>query len=280
MKNLIIIIFLVTFTINGFGQNLISNWKFQDDAMNIKCDGWFNGCGNELTISCDTVPYCLVGFKNEAASVIPEEVWSLQLEAGFPNEGLAETYITGQTGTQIYELKFWMKSESDISKGFASIGTISQNQFSASKTISDTAIYWKELKLIDTLTTQETDTIVVRLSAEKCDFCVRKVYFDFIEFTVIDNSSSVMNFQQNDRVDIKIYPNPSKDKITFKIDDSKHENHKITIYNTTGQILKTPETNEKTFSIDNSDISKGLYFYQVQRMADEKIIGHGKFIRE
>ena len=189
MKACTFIILLTTHATLAIGQNLISNWKFQDDTMAIKCQDWYDGCGNELTISCDTFLNCQVSFFNESPSVLPEDVWSLQLEAGFVSGWFAKTYITGQNGTQIYQLKNWMKSPNWT--GSASLGTIAQNQFTASNTLSDTTSIWKQYSFIDTLTTLSSDTIAVRLSAGTGDFCVCTSYFDFIELTVTDTLTSI-----------------------------------------------------------------------------------------
>jgi len=97
MKILSISIIIAINTTIGTGQNLISNWKFQDDTMEIKCVDWYDGCGDELTISCDTLYNCQVRFYNQSPSALPEDVWSLQLFADMLQEGIAETYVTGQS---------------------------------------------------------------------------------------------------------------------------------------------------------------------------------------
>lgn len=278
MKTLTLSIILMTNTVIGLGQNLISNWKFQDDTSAIKCQDWYDGCGNELTISCDTLPYCHVSFSNQSPSVLPEDVWSLQLKAGFQQAGFAETYITGQGGTMIYQLKFYMKSPDWL--GSASIGTVSQNQFVASTTISDTTSIWKQYSFIDTLTTLTTDTIAVRLSAGIGDFCICTSYFDLIELTVIDTTTSIKSISQLDNAGIKIYPNPSNENITIDIVDNNNENHILRVYGSAGQLIKTIQITNNILTFDNRDIESGLYFYQIQRITDKKIIGQGKFIVE
>ena len=282
MRTLTMTIFLLANTIIGQGQNLISNWTFEGDTFAMKCNDWYDGCGNELTISCDTTLYCQVTFKEESPIPSQWEVWSLLLDAGFPQEGFAETYITGQSGTMIYQLKYWIKSDTtlqgDNSTGLASIGLGTQSQFTASKTISDTASNWKQITLTDTLTTLSTDTITVRLSAGICDFCINTVYFDRIELTIIDTLTSINDLDQLGNINIKVYPNPSADNVTIEITSSKNANRTLTIYNSTGQLIKTIKTNKNIVTIDNEHISSGLYFYQIQSTVDKIEIGQGKFI--
>jgi hypothetical protein len=284
MRTLIISLALITVSQTGFGQNLISNWKFQFDNMQIRCDGWFNSCGEELIVHCDTTPYCHVGFYNEAPSAIPEEMWSLQLDSGFPTEGFAETYITNHSGTNIYQLKYWMKSEllgaNIYSSGTASIGQNKQNQFVAGKSISDTASFWKQLTIIDTLTTQLTDTITVRLSAGFGDFVLNRVYFDYIELTIIGTISSIDNPDQPGNSGIIVYPNPAKDKVTIEVPDSKHQQLEMSIFNSTGQQVMSFLSSGHIFSLENPGRSDGIYYYRIVSTTERKLIGEGKIVFE
>ncbi|PCH66472.1 MAG: hypothetical protein COC01_07935 [Bacteroidetes bacterium] len=282
MKRLVLIIVLTSNAVVGFGQNLITNSTFADTNFQINCQNWYDACGNELIISCDTTTYCQVSFFNSTPTFT--DVWSLQLEGGFPQEGIAETYITGQSGTKVYQLKYNMKSDTtlsgDYSTGFASIGTGSQNQFTASKTLSDTTSIWKQFSFTDTLTTQATDTISVRLSAGICDFCINIVYFDLIELTIIDTQTAIEDVIRFENGAIQVYPNPSKESITIEITDSKNENHMLTVYSSTGQLIKTIEITTNILTIDNRELASGLYYYQIQKTTDKNIIGKGKIIIE
>ena len=246
--------------------------------MAIKCQDWYDACGNELTISCDTFLNCQVGFFNESPSVLPEDIWSLQLEAGFFSDGFAETYITGQSGTQIYQLEYWMKSPNWT--GSASLGTGTQNQFTASHTLSDTTSTWKQYSFIDTLTTQTSDTIAVRLSAGTGDFCVCTSYFDFIVLTVTDTLTSIEGIAPFKKIDIKVYPNPSQERISFEIIDGQNENYWLTVHNSSGQLIKTIKTHTNTITFNHRDIESGLYYYQIQSITSLEIIGQGKFVIE
>lgn len=278
MKTLTLTIILLTNTFVGLGQNLISNWTFAN-GLTLNCQYWYDGCGN---ISCDTTMYCQVTFINDPTIPTFLDSWVLQLDAGFPQVGFAETYITGQSGTKVYQFKYYMKSDTtlqgDNSTGYASLGIGTQNQFTASKTLSDTTSVWKQFTFTDTLTTQTSDTITVRLSAGICDYCINRVYFDYIELTVTDTLTSIDHIDQFDNEKVKIYPNPSTENFMIEFTDGKNENRTLTIYNSTGQLIKTIKTNKNIVTIDNEHITSGLYFYQIQRATDKRLIGQGKFI--
>lgn len=277
MKKTITTFVFVAIVVMGYGQNLISNWQFQYPNMQPRCDGWFNSCGEELTAHCDTNLYCNVGLFNQTPSDIPEDVWSLKVKTGFPQEGYAETYVTSQSGTNIYELKFWMKATDW--QGGVKIGTKAQNQFVESKTLIDTAASWKQFTLIDTLTTQSSDTITVRLSAGFGDFCLcPPVNFAFIELTKI----GVTSVNDNDKLEkiIKAYPNPTNNKMTIEVVTDKYNDLTLDIYNTIGQRLASRQTSGNIFTIDKNEIGNGLYFYQIQTKIDKKLVGQGKIIFE
>ena len=284
MKRLPLILVLLFNSIFLFGQNLISNPSFEIALSQLFCQNWYDRCGNELTISCDTTSYCQVGFKEESPIPSQWEAWSLKLMPGWPNEGFAETYITGQNGTIVYQLKYWTKTPVSIGggyiTGYGSIGTGSQSQFAPHKTSSDTAAQWKQTTIIDTLTIAATDTITVRLSADNCDFCVGSVYFDFIELTVIANLTSIDDPDINNNENVKVYPNPSKANITIEINNNKSEQHRLLIYNQAGEFINTYQFYRNLLTIKNNNLASGLYYYLVQRMADNKLSGQGKFIIE
>ena len=277
MKKTIFTFVFIATIVASYGQNLISNWQFQYPNMQQRCDGWFNSCGEELTAHCDTNLYCNVGLYNQSPSSIPEDIWSLKVKTGFPQEGYSETYVTGQNGTNIYELKFWMKAIDW--QGGAKIGTRAQNQFIESKTLIDTATFWKQFTLIDTLTTQSSDTITVRLSAGFGDFCFcPPVNFAFIQLSKI-GVTSVSNIEKFEKI-IRAYPNPTNNKMTIEVITDKYSDLTLDIYSSIGQHLASIQTRGNIFTIDKNEIGNGLYFYQIQTTTDNKLIGHGKIIFE
>lgn len=162
------------------GQNLILNGNFEIDGQATAINWFFAGGieGDTSTpFSQDTPP--LGGNR------------SLPLHPGWaPQVGFSETYINATGGTDVYELRVWMKSNNGW-PGSISIGIGAKSQklypdpLTQVKSVSDTVTNWTEYILIDTLTTQANDTIVVRLSAGTSNLSLEadKVFFDLVELT-------------------------------------------------------------------------------------------------
>ena len=257
MKKTINSLLMIFFASTVTGQGLLSNWSFENN-MQLNCQGWYDGCGNELTISCDTFSYCQVRFRNVSPSMIPEEMWSLELVAGMI-EGFAETYITGQIGTNIYKLTYMMKSPGWL--GSVSIGTLYQNQFIASKTLTDTSSIWKSFEFTDTLTTQATDTIVIRLSAGLGDFCICTSYFDLVALNIINPPTSLDGTNRFTKDPLNIYPNPTSEFVTVTDLNGEHTK-KLSIFNILG--TKMQDIQIRNHQIDLSHLPDGVYFLQLE----------------
>lgn len=96
-----------------------------------------------------------------------------------PMYGSVETYITGESGTNTYELKGWMKS-------FGFPGTIYMQVFSQNLDtaffISERAKDWTLYTITETLTLEPNDQIVVGLSSGAIAISQEdeKVLFDLI----------------------------------------------------------------------------------------------------
>ena len=111
--------------------------------------------------------------------------WSLELMSGSTQGsgafiGKIETYITGQSGTNVYQLSVWMKS---LNKwpGSVAIGTFSQNQFIQQSITGGETQSWEQFILTDTLTVEKSDTIAVILSAGTAPVASGRVRFDLVQ---------------------------------------------------------------------------------------------------
>jgi hypothetical protein len=84
----------------------------------------------------------------------------------------------------------------------------------------------------------------------------------------IVNCTGINNIQNEGS--ITIYPNPAKDNIEIKLSDDVGLNSKLhlNVLNALGQIVKEVAINSKLTNINISNLSSGLYFYQLQ---DDKI---------
>lgn len=72
-----------------------------------------------------------------------------------------------------------------------------------------------------------------------------------------------------------VFPNPVKEKLTLKFDNATAT--KFSILNTTGQIIKTGETQSKNHTIILEDLPAGIYFIDIE--SDESN-GTLRFIKE
>ncbi|HXF90864.1 MAG TPA: hypothetical protein VNJ29_02925 [Candidatus Nitrosotenuis sp.] len=102
---------------SAFSQNLIANGSFEDANGNKRCDGWFDACGG-IAQQCDT------GAVSACSGIITQDAplgggnWSFAAW-GQGNQGSIplETYVLGQTGTNVYQLSLWMKKQGNGSGG-------------------------------------------------------------------------------------------------------------------------------------------------------------------
>ncbi|MFT4699332.1 MAG: hypothetical protein ACI9SJ_002500 [Flavobacteriaceae bacterium] len=79
----------------------------------------------------------------------------------------------------------------------------------------------------------------------------------------VASSSEVLstNDFDNSEVDFIVYPNPAKEKLMIK---SEQTIQKIAIYNLLGQQIKTLEVNYKSGEINIRELSKGIYFLNLK----------------
>lgn len=112
-----------------------------------------------------------------------------------------------------------------------------------------------------------SDSITVTLPA----YSLSTVHF-FLQSPVL----AIDEYSKNSNV--KVYPNPSVDNITFEIANSRNENLTLSIYSLTGQLITIIETSKNIVTINNEHIGRGLYLYHIQSTTDGKLIGQGKFI--
>lgn len=277
MKNSILTLILTALCTTIFGQNLISNGNFQDAKLEPLCDGWYNNCGEELTAHCNTNGYCFVALIQDSPSFIPEEIWSLTVKTYFAPEGYAETYITGQSGTNIYQLSYWMKATDWI--GGARIGIGKHSKFVESTSRIDTASNWQQFTITDTLTTLSTDTITVRLTASEGDFCIcPPVRFDLVEFV---KKGSVATRDIHKTSEVRVYPNPSghllKVELPYK---TNQEMVLMDVVNVLGQKTITKQTEGNSFVISKEETGPGVFFYIIRSVRDREVIGRGRLMFE
>lgn len=244
----------------GKTQNLISNPSFEDSTGQPSLTGWIINDTVYSSFSQDTP----VGGGN----------WSLQLLAGWIG-GLAETYITGQSGTNVYKLNVWLKTDS-LGPGaiaYISLGTLYQNQFTPKKEVFyDNTPNWTQYSLTDTLTTQSDDTIVVRLYAGYVQIISPASYFDLVELKKNDFDTTLISEEKyaDANFNIRVYPNPTTGKFNLEINALQKFNaeiEEVLLLNINEQIIFTEKLNTtvNNFSkeIDLKDYAKGIYILRI-----------------
>lgn len=77
------------------------------------------------------------------------------------------------------------------------------------------------------------------------------------EYSIYD----AIQHNENTNSEFKIFPNPANNTVNIEISNNEKENFYIEIINITGKIIKTEniQSNNKTISIDISDIPAGIY---------------------
>lgn len=278
-KIFVIFISLITFHVVQC-QNLVLNPNFENESHKLRCYSWYDGCGNELTASCDPERFCDIGFTQDAPGSSDTNRWAIIVYATYPWNRYAQTFITEQSGTNIYELNCWYKVNDYYWYGKISIGRIVNKEFILSKSVKGSNDDWTRLSLKDTITTMENDTIAVRLSAGICDFCAYWAYFDQIELiktgTIVSNNYVLDNISNK----ITVYPNPSLDFVKIKLPDSQNEKKRLSIYDVMGNCVKVIESTERIIYIYKTDLYPGIFNLIVHSVSDERKIGQGKFIMQ
>ncbi len=147
-------------------KNLINNPSFE--------------IGNKPSLSKWKVDTVLASLVKDALPGYGE--WSLKLTPGwFPQEGLAETYVTGISESGIFKLTVWMKSLKNW-EGSVSIGL---NNTTNVKKASNNSAKWSLVTVLDTLSLKTTDTLFIRLSAGRTESALHTVLFDNVSLEKI-----------------------------------------------------------------------------------------------
>jgi len=260
----------------GYGQNLIPNPGFEINGQ-LNCSSWYDACKQELTYLCDTLlpgNPCDISFYKDTPP--GGGIWSLDATGignGFP--ATASTYITGQSGTNSYLFNIWMKDDGQAFGG-AHIRIHSNGNEVLEKSIPTSGMGWNFYSLKDTLKLDPTDSIEIILSAFAAGPSFGDIYFDQVEFILLDSLSAVTGINSALHP-VSVFPNPVNEFLTFTFQDQNVE-HTIYIYSLTGQILHSLITSEQSINVDMNDWKSGIYFYAIERTKGRRPIGAGKFI--
>ena len=272
MKYTICIVICCLVSMSLYSQNLILNSSFE---QNLKpyCEGWYSGCGKELCV--DSLGGCSTQIYEDSPGDSLVDQWCLLIYGNtWPFENYTDYYVTGRTGTFIYQMKLWMNTMHNF--GYGRLGVLDHGVFIQKDSVEDILQPWTEYIIEDTLTTSSTDTIVVRLAAGIGDFCFCDVYFDLVELTVLDSLSTKVETISN-QDEISIFPNPVQDKL--QIMTNSFSRYRITILNSYGQSIMENEFNGIESVFDLTDQSSGVYYYSISESKNSRILKSGKFVK-
>ena len=164
--------------------NLIANGSFEDSVGNVSFKKWFGHC-NQYPINWDSIT-SMKYFEYDSVQNTPQGggKWALKI-SGFQQSIYAMAYITGYSGTNVFELNFWAKCIYSVANpGKACIQILSPSWPTGyQKCLQlDTTNVWKKYTLKDTLVTQPNDTIIIMLWNGSSGPTSPPFYFDLIEF--------------------------------------------------------------------------------------------------
>lgn len=257
----------------AMSQNLILNPSFESNG-DPYCESWIDGCGNKLSSHCDSMWNCNTRLIMDTPQATNTGDWGVQVYGSIPTSGSVTTYITGMSGTLVYQLKFWMNTTFFL--GEAYLGPVENGVVVDSNSISDHGEGWQQYTLLDTITTEFNDSIGVVLTAGLGDFCICIVSFDQIELTVIDTLGTSSN-DEVDNSNFHVYPNPFSDNITIEVPFL--DNYQIAISDISGKLIRLVSANEKIVNVDLSTTGDGLYFYTILNADTQAVMGRGKIVK-
>jgi hypothetical protein len=157
-------------------------------------------------------------------------------------------------------------SENNIPSARRAVGNISFPTFNSGDTIvMDIAYVWARTAP-DTLTNG-----VAKLQLQVQE--VQQFYDSLI--TSCHNSDVVSVLEQDGQISYEVFPNPVSDQVSFYLEIPTSSI--IHIYNTSGALVKTIQSNLQKIELDLSALTAGLYLYTVQT---ENGIASGKIIKD
>ena len=198
--------------------------------------------------------------------------WSLQLVPGWiPQEGFAQTYVSGKSGVGVYQLTFWSKSVYSW-HGSVTFGQWTQKGWLQSKMIYCDSAIWTQYSLIDTLSLQAGDTIGVHLSAGRAEVARGQVLFDLIDLEKIASITKVeskcnqfpTHFALNQN-----YPNPFNPTTVINYQIPINGFVLLKVFDLLGHKISTlvneqQKAGNHSVNFDAVKLTSGIYFYSLQ----------------
>lgn len=259
MKIISFIVLFSTFRLILFAQNLVQNPSFDQNNLEINCSSWYNGCGEALTLHCDSIGYCGVGFSQQSPSIIPENRWSVKIDGGFPNAYVMQ-HFTNLQGTLVFKLQTWYKPFIPSSSGKISIGKTINGQYLESKYKFENASDWTLVSLTDTISLNQNDTLSILLAGELGDFVFKQTLYEDIFLVVLETLSVDKTQIEN----LDVFFDESNFILTFN--NKSMESFDFKIVNILGQnVFESSENMSSKFQLDLSFLKQELYVIKVKQ---------------
>ena len=105
------------------------------------------------------------------------------------------------------------------------------------------------------------ETVVVSVTG---NIDLKQINFDLIGDQIQSKQSSAKILSEESMVfkDLKVYPNPSQDRVTIDLPSELNNNVNITVLNAQGKQVQTQVINAQSNTLDISDLQAGVYLIQ------------------
>ena len=93
-------------------------------------------------------------------------------------------------------------------------------------------------------------------------------YFDSVSLSpvILSTNDEILNKQ------LKVYPNPTSNLVTIERTNNYSSTITYKLYNLLGELIYTSESNSQLFSIDMSDLSRGIYLLELTDAQSNKVV--------
>jgi len=93
-------------------------------------------------------------------------------------------------------------------------------------------------------------------------------YFDSVSLSpvILSTNDEILDKQ------LKVYPNPTSDIVTIELINNYSSTITYKLYNLLGELIYTSESNSQLFSIDMSDLSRGIYLLELTDAQSNKVV--------
>ncbi|MGC4129595.1 MAG: T9SS type A sorting domain-containing protein [Bergeyella sp.] len=111
----------------------------------------------------------------------------------------------------------------------------------------------------------DIDMTSMHFANENSGYIVGRVYGKNTLWKNSTGSNTTLNTTESDKINFKIFPNPTSDKINIQIDNQFSEKFSINITDMSGKFVYNQNyDNQKEISIDVRGFAKGIYFITVK----------------